>query len=652
MNNKILETSPQIKAALDSCTSINKLDKKQISSLITDISDLLAGDVSNMELETCLKLHLGLGDACAKIGDFERSKKAYEASLQMCKNVDDKSFKVKAVNGICILSAIRSDYLKAIEGWINLLTEITDTKTQADIYNNLGISYSMTDRHREALECQYQCLKIDEELGRETETATDFFNLASSYMKLKQFDKSLELYNKAALSFENTKNYRYLSFAYSNLSMVYDDLSKFDLALDYANKSLELKKSFANDLEIGNTYANMGNILYRQKKFSPALEYFHKARILFEEGDDKIALSGMLVKLAWLSYDTNETAIAEEYGLKAYELATEINSLHVIQGSSKFLSKLYAKQNKFELAYQYLHKSTKMYSLILEDNPKILIAKSEADYYRKKIEEQSEIYRQRNIELTNLNTLISEQSTLLNMVNADLENSNALMHKLFSVISHDVRGPVLASVQFLNMIQMKDFPEEETDDLLKELTLSLSNTGNLLSDMLSWSNKQQHYLNQIEKLNIVPIVNDCINMYKSSALLKSMNLKYEGEPEVLAMAEKNCLHTIVRNLIHNAIKFTPEKGSVTVRIRQEHDKVRIEIIDTGIGISARGMENLLLGTPELKQGTNAESGTGFGIGLCNTYVKQLQGKIMVTSKLGEGSTFTVILNAEEQPTTE
>ena len=107
------------------------------------------------------------------------------------------------------------------------------------------------------------------------------------------------------------------------------------------------------------------------------------------------------------------------------------------------------------------------------------------------------------------------------------------------------------------------------------------------------------------------------------------------------MVNKNAVHTIVRNLIHNAIKFTPEHGTITVKTRSSKTKVMIDVIDTGIGISAANIKLLLSGNAQSRHGTNIESGTGFGIGLCLTYIKQIHGKLTIKSALKQGSTFTI-----------
>ncbi|MDZ4182706.1 MAG: tetratricopeptide repeat protein [Candidatus Cloacimonadaceae bacterium] len=634
----------KLKELLGSFAIIDKLDRRQIMDLMADMRAVLHQHEDVLDTEERARLYLALGEAGLRTGGFVDAETDYQKGQKLCSELADPAYKVRAVNGICTLRAIQSDYLSAIEGWQNLLSEVTDLKTRADINNNLGIAFSMTDRHQQALNCQYQCLNIDEEMGREAEMAIDHFNLASSYMKLRQWDKSLELYAKAVASFEKDKNYRYLSFAFSNLSMLHTDMRELDTALDYALRSLKLKEQFANDLDLGNTIANIGNILQHQKQYDEALKHYQTARERFEQGKDRIALAGILVKFAWLYYEMKDHAHAEEYALKAHVTAQEASSLHSILESGKLLAIIYAEQGIYQLAHQYLSIQLDTQLAIFEDNPKITIARSEAEYYRRKAEEQAEIYLQRNIELTKLNQLISAQAELLNSTNDELEHSNNLTRRIYSVIGHDVRSPILTSMQVLSMIKQGIFPPEEVDPLLTDLGLSLGKAANLLSDLLSWSrddDRRQEIV--LVLIDVVSVIEDCINLNQSSSSIKNINIEYVGEPNLNAMAHRNYLHTIVRNLLYNAIKFSPEGGSIRIETRLSSNRVFIDVSDSGMGMKAAEITKLLSGKIEPGRGTSAESGTGFGISLCMECAALMGAVIMVSSKPGVGSKFSVAL---------
>ncbi len=630
------------------CEKLQQLDKEQLVSLVGEIRTMLQKAKSKLNDEDGARLHIALAEASMRLGKYADALTEFEAGLALCIGFEDKSFKIKAVNGICTLKAIQSDLHAAIEGWQGLLDDVSDVKTKADIYNNLGIAYSMTSRFRMALNCQYECWKIDEELNRETEIAADYFNLATSYMKLKQSDKALELFHKAIESFKAANNLRYLSFAYSNLSMLHLEINQLDTALDYANKSLEIKQKFSNDIEIGNTLGNIGKILCQQKKYDQALDCYHQAQKCFEAGDDKGALSAIKHRFSWLYFETGQKEMAEDYALQAYSIADSIDSQRNKQEAAYFLSVFYAGEKQYKKAYEYSQVHLDTYKKAFDDNPQIMIAKSEADYYRKKTEDQAEIYRIHNIELSEKNRTISIQSTELNKVNNNLEKTNELMRKLFAVIGHDVRGPILTAVQILAMIKSGYFSPQEHDNMLTEVALSMSKTGNLLCDLLSWSRDLNFDISaSADVMDIVPIIEDCMKIYKSSAAIKNQNIQFKESESVYAYAEKNVLHTIIRNLVFNAIKFTPERGSIKIRTRTTKKYVYVDIIDSGIGVSEPQIKDIMIGKIEQKEGTCAESGTGFGISLCLNYIKLINGRLKIAPNKKQGSTFSVELLREK-----
>ncbi len=643
--SKRLKKPESIEQLLNDCININKLDSKHITELIANLEEALSSGSLVQFKDKIILIKLGLGDAYTRVGNFKQAEIRYSEALASAIQSNNLSQKIHATNGICILNAIHSEYMKSIEGWLDILKEIDDPKQKADMYNNLGIAYSMSDRHREALECQYNCLKIDEELNRETQIAIDYFNLASSYMKLKQYDKSLELYSKSVSTFQKNNELRYLAFAYSNISMVYSDKKEYTKALEFANNSLEIKQKYANELEIANTIAIIGSLYKNSNDKKKALEYYNQSLAIFEKGDDLQSLAGLYIKYAHFYFDDNNQRLAKFYSLKGYELAHKNAYLQLIIESSKLLSSIYASDEDYKSAYKYESKYLDTYLKIFEDNPKILIAKSESEYYRIKTEEQAEFYRLSNIELTEKNRIISDQSDMLNNANNKLQKTNSMLKKLLSVIAHDIRGPVSTSAQALTMIKAKEFSVEETDNIIEETTVSLQNTYHMLNELLTWSNSAQQDTSVImERIDVSKIIMEDINIYQSMANLKSITLAYTHKSECVVMVNKNYLHSILRNLIHNAIKFTHNQGHVTIQIRCTKTKAYISIVDDGIGMSNAEVKHLMSGKAKVKQGTHFEMGSGFGIGLCLDYLAQLQSNLIVKSSPNKGSRFTIVLN--------
>ena len=149
----------------------------------------------------------------------------------------------------------------------------------------------------------------------------------------------------------------------------------------------------------------------------------------------------------------------------------------------------------------------------------------------------------------------------------------------------------------------------------------------------------------IKPLNLSDIISSVAHLYSISAENKDINICVCCEPGIRISADRAMMETVLRNLVSNAIKFTHEGGNVSVTAKEVEDKVHIMVEDNGIGISAKKLDNLFeIDCKENSCGTNKEKGTGLGLMLCKEFIDKQEGKILVESRVGEGSIFTVIVS--------
>jgi len=232
----------------------------------------------------------------------------------------------------------------------------------------------------------------------------------------------------------------------------------------------------------------------------------------------------------------------------------------------------------------------------------------------------------------------------LNHQNRELLDLNATKDKFFSIISHDLRSPMSA---FLSLTKLMANPTERlTEKEKKEMTLCLSlsaeNTFNLLENLLKWSQMVRGNITFTpKKHNLKDIITESMNIVTESARGKSIILASEISGELQVIADTNMLQTVIRNLLTNAIKFTPNGGNVTISAEMaEKNMVSVSVKDTGIGISDKMRDNLFnIGVNTKRPGTNGEKSTGLGLLLCKEFVEKHGGKIRVESVQNQGSLF-------------
>ncbi len=223
-----------------------------------------------------------------------------------------------------------------------------------------------------------------------------------------------------------------------------------------------------------------------------------------------------------------------------------------------------------------------------------------------------------------------------------LEQSNQIKDRLLSVLSHDLRGPVVQLDYLLGYLLTDDISPQKMRSLGKKLSQKIDQTILFMDGLLLWAS-QQVYGGQVKQqtLKLSDVVAQVIELHELSAQEKEIQIRTYCDEWGEVSCDPNLLRIVLRNLLHNALKFTPKGGMVTLSGKRlpAEKMVRIEVKDNGLGISAEQQRRLFIWKSESRQGTNQEPGTGLGLSLCREFVVQNGGEMGVCSKVGEGSTF-------------
>ena len=246
-------------------------------------------------------------------------------------------------------------------------------------------------------------------------------------------------------------------------------------------------------------------------------------------------------------------------------------------------------------------------------------------------------------ELTAKNLEIKKQKEEIEQQSKELEQLNQMKDKFFAIIAHDLRNP-FSTVLSLSELLAKEFANFDQNNLqmfIEQIYKYSNKTFNLLENLLQWSMLQTGRLAPKPQMaNLADVINDTIDLLKGTALNKSINLYWALPSDSFAYFDVNMITTVVRNLISNAIKFTPQNGEVVVQVDAEPEHYKVSVIDTGIGIPNEVIQKLFrIDSNPTTLGTNEESGTGLGLILCKEFVEKNGGTIGVRSVVSKGSTF-------------
>jgi signal transduction histidine kinase len=234
----------------------------------------------------------------------------------------------------------------------------------------------------------------------------------------------------------------------------------------------------------------------------------------------------------------------------------------------------------------------------------------------------------------------------------ELERLNETKDKFFSIISHDLRGPISAfqgvgrMIKFAVKKDKKDYLLELSDDIDE----SAGRLSNLLDGLLSWALQQQgHFPNVPEKVFLKSIVDDLTGTFKNTADSTGIALSTTFDKPIELWVDRNTTETILRNLISNALKFTEDGGSVSLQASIDGTNAKIEVIDSGVGIAQEKLDRLFnLNENKSTYGTSGEKGLGLGLQLVYEFIEMNKGSIEVQSKEGEGTRFVIRLPLFDQ----
>ncbi len=231
----------------------------------------------------------------------------------------------------------------------------------------------------------------------------------------------------------------------------------------------------------------------------------------------------------------------------------------------------------------------------------------------------------------------------------ELAQLNDLKDKYFSIISHDLKGPIFGVKELIHLTQTGLISKEEFFELLPEVSRNMENVAQLLENLLAWTSSQIRGEQLVlEDFDIYRVLNQQKQLLERLAKEKNIKITLEENPEIQkVIGDKNMIELVLRNLINNAIKFSNQNGEVIISTSLSDGYVKISIEDFGKGISAENLEKINKGISFTTKGSKNETGTGLGLVLVREYVRKNSGSLEVFSTENKGAKFCVNLKASK-----
>jgi len=543
---------------------------------------------------------------------------------------------------------------------------------------NIGYAYKKKGDLKKALDAFYQSASYAKEMNYKKGEAGVYSAIGSVYRVQENYLIALTYYNLGIEKLRALGDSTNLAISLMNTGELYRTNHKLDTALLYFNesgniftlKNLKVVQAY-NIGNIGLVYAEQGKHILAEKNIVEATEILQKL-------GDNYPISVYNTYMADIYKAKGDLPRALEYAQHSYNLAMADGLKEQIRDASHTLSELYQETEEYKKAYHFQEVYLAYRDSINNEETirKMADLRTEYEVSQKQIEVDllnqkhntnqiigvgllgvilligvlAFVLHKRNQEKRQANKSLTAQKEQLQIQHQELDELNTTKDRFFSIISHDLRGPV-NSFKGLTTIMKMSLEDKKYDELPK-MTDMLDEASNqistLLNNLLDWAvNQQGEFPYNPEEVELTQLVEEVLNTSKSHSDAKKIDIKSSIESGVIAWIDKNSVKTILRNLLNNALKFTPQGGKIEIYGSTVNNKVILEIKDTGVGISKDKFATLF-SMNELKStpGTDGEKGLGLGLRLAYEFVKMNKGSITAESEEGKGATFTVRLPAK------
>ena len=521
----------------------------------------------------------------------------------------------------------------------SISTKEHDTLAMPYIKNMLGTLYQNVSLPHLSLR-QYQiALHYDSINQRAPIKGVIALNLGQLYFnQFKNNDTALYWFQIAIAFSENPARPHTIQSAKINISNIYTSLEKFDSAIIILN---QIEEPLSNDIAAAKLI-NLG-ICYSITNPDLAKEYLLSGIKICEENHFMEFEKNAYKSLAKIETDKKNYISANLYLNKIISLTDSIwtqdlnNSIVGIKATHLIEKQ---KEEKSHLMEKLKHDratilNQKRNNYIIGGLLFLVILFTIILFYL------NHKTRKANSSLLSLNQQLQSNKLELEENHQALTQTNKTLQQFFSILSHDLRSPISSSSEMLKYLSsnFESFNKEDLKEIIAEISISQEATYDLLENLLQWGKIQQEQSDiHSEVIDLSAEIPKGIESYNIMIKNKMILVDIEIEDGLTLNIHVNYFKTIVRNLVSNAIKFTPEHGQIILNASKKDNLVEIIVKDNGVGMSEETLNKIRREEGRFQNlGTNNEKGSGLGLKMIFNMVKLLNGEIELSSRVGEGT---------------
>jgi signal transduction histidine kinase/tetratricopeptide (TPR) repeat protein len=550
-----------------------------------------------------------------------------------------------------------------------------------EAYNGIAQAHYIKAEYPTAYSSFLKSLEIAEKINDLEMVITMNTNLGTMFSLLQDYEDALVYYSEAQAKFNSNTSKLTKVLVSVNLGYLYSKTKEYQKAIDYLTQSVAILEK--NEALKGLAFAclTLGEVYNQTKEYEKAILYFDKANSVYKTINDKKGEADLYYATGMSHFNLNELIKAEMYYAKSLELYTSFSLKTGIEKCYKALYYLNKKKGFDTESLHYLELAQKFGDSVEKEKKKrdismlrtkISFEKSKAEI---KVQNQIRVANQKkhvqwittgllgtmvlafltfrmNRTKKKLNKELTLQTTVLSNKQEELNIINNNQDKLFSIVGHDLRGPILSLKRLLGNALEKDTEIQNFYPFGPKLKKDINHIHFTLDNLLNWGLTQMKgdVTNPVT-IAVKQVLFESESFFKEDLEKKSITVKNHVPDNLTLTVDFNHFTIIFRNLLSNAIKFTPENGKLFIDSYTEKNTTTIRIKDSGIGMSKEVIDKINRNTEHYTTlGTNNERGTGLGLILCKALVEKNKGHISIKSKLEQGCILSIHFVADKTKT--
>ena len=528
------------------------------------------------------------------------------------------------------------------------------SKSSNDVYNvaraeeHISTIKRRSGGLRDAEKLLYRSLDIFKKLNKPIDVVNIQLRLGLLKADQQKYNEAKRCFDEAyMLSKESGYTYGEKK-SYYNRALLYKILGKPDSAIYFLYKSLSIDSTTGDEYGKALSYLELSRIYINGRNYGKASFYAKQA---YNKADSIAALAVVKTAVQLLLYISKQSADKDAIIKWQDELIDVDNTIteRERKESVNFIDALRMQEEQQIKIQQNViaakKKSEQQKLLIVLYTGFLLvfiIIMLTLGYNYKKAKKYTAQLNVKNKQIEQNMALLDKLNSEVISQNQKLEDDNQLKSKLLSIISHDLRKPLTSTKSLVHLVKTGLISEEETKDLFGHLETQYIRVLALTDNLLFWIRGQVNGTpTELIPVNMYHLIGSVIEEQEIPLSDKGITVNNNLPRHLQWLTDMETIRIVIRNLLNNAVKFTPVKGIIEFSAQADGQQTSVTITDNGVGMSPEVMEGINSETYYTTKGTQNEEGSGFGLMLIRDLIKKFNGKLHMESALGKGSSFTI-----------